>query len=459
MQEQQSEPLNTKELWDRTLAEIESSVSYANFATWFKNTHVIKEDGGVVYVGVPNDFVKDWLKDRFHKTILKILRSHSEHIRAIEYVNAPGENSSHRNRTGFGKEHQKSPQANELPLKDLYVTKEDNLNTKYLFENFVVCPFNELAFAAAQGVIKNPGLSYNPLFIYGPIGLGKTHLIQAIGNQIKKERSDKKVYYVTSEKFFVDYINSVQVQKTNIFKEKYRKYDVLIVDDIQFLSNKISTQEEFFHLFNTFYDNNKQLIISSDKHYNFIPNLEDRLRSRFGAGMIAGLAEPNLEARVAILHSKMGQFNISLEEEIVTIIAGTIRGSIRELEGALNSIACQLQLKNRELNQAEVRAILRKSEKPKKNVSLEDLVRIVSEYYQIDKDVIYQKTRKKEVVKPRQVIMYLLREEFNISFPTIGQQLGGRDHTTVIHSYEKIKRDIKEDMVLVQEIEQLRSMF
>jgi chromosomal replication initiator protein len=344
----------------------------------------------------------------------------------------------------------------ELPLDNYYINKDDNLNPRYTFESFVVGPFNELAHAAAQAVIKKPGIVYNPLFIYGNTGHGKTHLIQAIGNHLKS--GQRKIFYTTSEKFGQEYVNALQMNKPNFFKEKYRKYDVLIMDDIQFLSGKMRMQEELFHLFNHLYDNNKQIIFSSDKHPALIQDLEDRLKSRFSAGMIVDIPAPDSESRAAIIRTKITQNNFPLSKEVVDYLAYSLSGNIRELEGILNSIICQSQLKDKELSLNEVKNFIKTSAKPKKNVSTKEVVKTVADFYNIEENSIYEKTRKKEIIKPRQIIMYILREEFNISYPAIGEKLGGRDHTTVMHSCEKIKNDILADSNLATEINQLRSI-
>jgi len=447
-----STTLNYKTLWDEVLQEIEGQVSKANFKTWFKDTFINKYDDGIVFIGVPNTFVKDWLSKKFHKNILKILRETAEEVRAVEYVVA----KSDKNKEQIQSRAVYNP--NELPLSDFYINKDDNLNPRYTFETFIVGPFNELAHAASLAIIKQPGIVYNPLFIYGNTGHGKTHLIQAIGNQIKNSYPDKKVYYLTSEKFSQEFISSMQNNKIGLFKEKYRKYDILIMDDIQFLSGKEKSQEELFHLFNSLYDNNKQIIFSSDKHPSFIPGLEDRLRSRFNQGMIVDIPQPDNESRVAILRLKINRNNIVLSDDIITFLAQTIEGNIRELEGAINSIICQTQLRAKDLSFNEIKDLIKNNAKPKKMVSVNELIKIISGFYNIEEASICDKTRRKEVVRPRQIIMYLLREDFNISFPTIGEKLGGRDHTTVIHSCEKIKRDIKIDNTLSQQINQIRSM-
>lgn len=449
--------MDNKELWAKAMVDIELEVSKANFSTWFKNTRIVKQDTGTVYVGVQNEFVRDWLINKYSSTILRILRNLSDQVKGVEYTIAKDD---------VGEKSEQSPKKDiypvfgaELPLQDVYVGKEDGLNPRYVFDSFVIGPFNELAYAAAQAVLKKPGIVYNPLFIYGSTGFGKTHLIQSIGNGVKKQNPNKKIQYVSSEKFSTDYVNSLQNNKISEFKDKYRKYDVLIMDDIQFLVGKEKTQEELFHLYNALYENNKQIIFSSDKHPNYINGLEDRLKSRFGSGMIVEITMPDFESRLAILNEKLKQQQISLPNEIVSHIAETIQASIRELEGTLNLVVCQAQLKNKVLSLNEVKTLIKNNAKPTKPVSIKDIVKTVTSFYNIDERFIYEKTRRKEVVKPRQVLMYILREDFNISYPLIGQKLGGRDHTTVIHSCEKIKVDIKSDSLLMQEIEQIRALF
>lgn len=450
---------NTKELWNNCLGEIELSISKANYNTWFKNTSISKEDGGIVFIGVPNEFVKDWLYNKFHKLILKTLIGHDENIRGVEYVINKQEhknvNEKHIEKTTINKEINTNK---ELPLNDLYINKDDNLNSRYTFNSFIVGPFNELAYAVAQAIINNPGQNYNPFFIYGGTGLGKTHMIQAIGNTIKTKYPSKKIYYVSLEKFAIDYINSIQNKNPNSFKEKYRKYDVIIMDDIQFISGKDKTQEELFHLFNTLYENNKQIIFSSDKHPNFIHGLEERLQSRFASGMTVQIVEPDYESRIAIIKAKFESTNCLIDNDVVSYLAEVLDGNIRELEGSLNTVVCQSQLKNKSLTLNEVKTLIKNNIKPKKTVAIKDIVRIVAGQYGITEENVYEKTRRKEIVRARQVAMYLLREDFNISYPLIGQKLGDRDHTTVIHSHLKIKDDLKTDPSLLQEIEKIRIM-
>jgi chromosomal replication initiator protein len=442
--------MDSKTLWDNIMVQIELDVSKANYKAWFRDTYISKIESGVVYLAVPNTFVREWVQNKFHKTILQNLRDSLENIRSLEYVISQPSKKKEVNI-------EIDTSTKELPLNNYSINPEDNLNPRYTFETFVVGPFNELAYAASQAIIKKP-VAYNPLFFYGNTGLGKTHLMQATGNYIKQHYKEKRIHYVTSERFTIDYINSVQSNKVNNFKEKYRKYDLLIMDDIQFLSDKEKTQEELFHLFNYMYDSNKQIIFSSDQHPNYLQNLEERLKSRFMSGMIIDISPLDTESKVAILQTKADQNNFKLEPDIAYYIASVVHGSIRELEGTLNAVICQAQLKGREVTLNEVKQITKDSTKPQKNISVKDVVKAVSAFYNIEEDSIYNKTRRQEVVRPRQLTMYILREDYNISFPAIGQKLGNRDHTTVMHSCDKVKNELKSNPELINELNQIRSL-
>ncbi len=449
--------MDSKTLWDNVLLEVEINFSKTALNMWFSETALVKNDEGMVVISVPNPFVRDWVREKYHKFILKSLRTLSEGVRSVDYIIAKTDDGDRKKiPTPLSKPLEQLNK--ELPLGDL-INKEDNLNPRYTFENFVVGPFNELAYAASQAIIKKP-VVYNPLFIYGDTGRGKTHLIQAVGNHIKANNREKRVFYVTCERFTQDYINAVNMgmTKTNNFKEKYRKYDVLIMDDIQFLSNTEKTQEELFHLFNVLYENNKQIIFSSDKHPNYIPGLEERLKSRFVAGMIVDIPKPDLESRIAILKSKARLNNLELENQVIDYLASSIDGNIRELEGILNSIMCQVQLRGRVVDITDIKNMMKNAAKPVKNISVENLVKIVANFYNLEEGIIYDKSRRKEVVKPRQLAMYILREDFNVSYPSIGHKLGDRDHTTVIHSCEKIRNELKVNGRLLQELNQIRAL-
>ncbi len=446
--------LNQQSLWDNSLKEIENIISSANFNTWFKETFLIKVDDGVAYIGVPNAFIKEWIVKKFYTTVLKTLREQENAVRSVDFVIAKIDKKKAENK----KEKLVKESNTALPLTDFVVNKDDNLNPKYTFESFVIGPFNELAYAASWAIIKQPGVVYNPLFIHGSTGHGKTHLIQAVGNQIKMNFPSKKVFYLTSEKFMHEYVTAVQNNRVPMFKEKYRKYDVLIMDDIQFLESKKSTQEELFHLFNYLYENNKQILFSSDKHPNFIQGLEDRLKSRFSQGMIVDIPKPDPESRIEIIKKKAALASMFISDEVADFLAESIEGNIRELEGVVNIITMQTQLKNKDLSVAEIKDLIKNTSKPKKMVSVADLIKIVAEFYGLNTESLCDKTRRKEVVRPRQIAMYILREDFGISFPTIGDKMGGRDHTTVIHSCEKVKNDLKVDKLLEQQINEIRNI-
>ncbi|MFT5280792.1 MAG: chromosomal replication initiator protein [Flavobacteriaceae bacterium] len=446
--------INTNKLWDICLESIQEELSKANFNTWFSNTYIQKENSGTIFLAVPSEFVRDWLSNKYHRLIISHINKNFPSVRAVEYVISKGKQKIKED------EHKDYiSDSNKLPLENHYINRENNLNPRYVFKSFIVGPFNELAFAASQAIIKKPGVSYNPLFIYGPTGTGKTHLLQAAGNAIHKNFPKLRIMYCTLEKFSIDYVTSVQKNKPNIFKDKYRNYDVLIMDDIQFISGKEKTQEELFHLFNSLYEMNKQIIFSSDKHPNYIPGLEERLKSRFSAGMIVDVNEPETESKIAIIRTKLEDSDITLQEDVIEYLAKSLEGSIRELEGSLNAVLCQTQLKKRDLSVSEVKSLIKNNIRPAKNISIEEIVRTVSDFYNIESKLIYEKTRRKEIVRARQVIMYILREDFNISYPHIGQKLGGKDHTTVMHSCSKIKNASVKDVVLNQEVEQLRALF
>jgi chromosomal replication initiator protein len=449
--------MNTLEkIWKETLTEIELEISRPNFNTWFKKTFPLKQEGSVFFVGVPNEFNKEWLYTKFHKMILEKIKKFDDTIVSIEYI--VKKKSDERNHNfDTQSDYHESISKNTLPLERVAINKNSNLNEKYSFQSFVVGPFNELAYSASQAIIKKQGV-YNPLFIYGPTGLGKTHLIQATGNKIQSEYENLNIFYTSSEKFSQDYVNALKNNTIINFKNKYRSYDVLIMDDIQFFSGKEKLQEELFHLFNILYDKGKQIIFSSDKHPNYIIGLEDRLRSRFSAGMIVDVTKPDYESRAALLKTKATQKKTAISDEVIDFLASNLEGNIRELEGILNAISIQTELRSRKISINEVKLLIKNNIKPKKHLALEEIIKIIAGFYSIDPEQIHEKTRKKEIVHVRQIIMYILREYFNISYPAIGKEIGGRDHTTVMHSYDKISNTLKEDPNLSKEIEQLRAV-
>lgn len=443
--------MDYEQLWNSVLTQIGIEVSRVNFNTWFKNTKMVDYKEGEVVVGVPNQFIKDWIEQKYQKDILRILRSIHENVRSVTFNvvkidSTPKKNQIIQNNNS------------SLPLDNLYINREDGLNPKYSFDNYVIGTFNEIAHAASQAIIQNPGLSYNPFFVYGNTGLGKTHLLQAIGNSIKKKFPEKKVYYTSLERFYMEYVNSTNNSRLPQFKEKFRKFDVFIMDDIQFITGKEKTQDELFHLFNIMYETNRQIIFSSDVHPNFIIGLEDRLRSRFNQGMVVDIETPPFESRLAILRNKARDYRDKIDDTVLEYVATAVHGNIRELEGILTNLITQIEFKKTILTVNDVKNYLKNNIRAKKSVSIPEIVKLVADFYQISDAFIYNKTRRKDIIKPRQIIMYILREEYDISYPVIGDKLGGRDHTTVIHSYEKIKKEMKDDPYLAKEIEEIKAM-
>jgi len=446
--------MTKEELWQGVLAQIQLNISPANFSTWFKNTEILSLKEGEVIVYVPNSFVKEWLENKYHKMIFKILRGLDEGIKEVQYIV-----SRQQPKVISRKEAFVAPKINQLEFSELKIDKETNLNPRYTFENFVVGPFNELPHAAACAVAKNPGTIYNPLFIYGGVGLGKTHLIQAIGNDILKNPLGKKIKYLPCERFISEVITSIGNHSMEVFKAKYQAVDVLIIDDIQFLTGKEKTQEEFFHLFNSLYEKNKQVIISSDRPPRAIPALTERLRSRFEGGMIADIGYPDFETRMAILKAKVQEKNINFPEDVFVYIATNIQRNIRELEGALNRLIVHQNLRNQPLDCESAKALLKKLLfSPAKATTPQKIISAVANFYDLKERDLLMSSRKKEVVKPRQIAMFLLREDLKNSYPFIGRKLGGKDHTTAIHSCEKIRKELEVNETLKEEIELIRQL-
>ncbi len=450
--------MKNEELWQIVLNEAELSISRANFITWFKHTFISQNEQGVIVVSVPNGFTKEWLENKYHKLIMRVIRTTCPEVRSIEYVVSKKTIPETQQKTAplqINKQEQRAEE--QLEFQELHVDKNTNLNPRYIFETFIVGSFNELAHAAAQSVIKNIASLYNPLFIYGGVGLGKTHLLQATGNAIKQHNPSLKVYYTTSERFTNELVTAIQNHEPQRFKDRYRQFDVLIIDDIQFIAGKVRTQEEFFHTFNALYENNKQIIFSSDRTPKSIANLEERLRSRFEAGLIADISQPDYETRLAILKTKLATKKTDLPNEILEYIASVVEKNIRELEGALNIINARIHTTGVMPSLENVKELLLQITSNKKRVvTAANIIKEVCVFYDINEKQLFERSRRREVVKPRQVAMYLLREDFHGSFPYIGQKFGGRDHTTAIHACEKIIKDIKDNPELANEIQLLR---
>lgn len=447
--------MTNEELWKAVLGEMELSLSRANFTTWLKSTSILSKDTQSVVVSVPNGFIKEWLENKFNKKILDSIRNHSPEVREIRYViGTPRLEMKPITATLIEKDFEDKAMLES----DKDIDRATNLNKKYSFESYIVGSNNELAHAASVAVTKSLGKLYNPLFLYGGVGLGKTHLLQSIGNKITTDFKDSRVYYVPAERLTADIIEAIKNRTIEELKSHYSRLDLLLIDDIQFIAGKERTQDIVFSIFNELHGKNKQVILSSDRPPKAIPALEERLRSRFEGGMLADINTPDFETRLAILKMKIFEKNQKLDDEILSYIATNIQKNVRELEGALNRVLAFSQIYNKEPGLKEVKNILNTYlSSPYKKTSPQTVLKSVADFYNTSITDLVKRSRKKEVVRPRQMAMFLLREETKLSFPEIGQKLGGRDHSTVIHACEKIKREesvdeaIKQELILIRE--------
>lgn len=448
--------MTNEEMWKAVLGEMETSLSRANFITWFKNTTIVARDKGAIVVSVPNGFIKEWLENKFNKKILQSIRVLNPEIREVKYsIGKPKLDLVKQDfsKIIFEKEFEDK---NEAPL-DADIDKATNLNKRYSFESYVVGSNNELAYAACLAVTKSLGKLYNPIFLHGGVGLGKTHLLQAVGNKIAENR-DRKVLYIPAERFSAKIVEAVRNRTMEELKNEYLHLDLLIIDDVQFFAGKEKMQEITFTTFNELYNKGKQIVFSSDRPPRAIPAIEERLRSRFEGGMIADIGIPDFETRMAILKQKMIGKNVELDGEVLTYIATHMQKNVRELEGALNRVIAFSQVYNKVPDLKETKNILNTYlNAPYRKTSPQTILKAVADFYNISAADLLKRSRKKEVVKPRQVAMFLLRDETKLSFPEIGQKLGGRDHSTVIHACEKIKAEsavdepLKQELVLIKE--------
>lgn len=446
--------MTREELWQAALAQIQFKVSPANFATWFKNTYIFSKKDGELVISTPNNFSKEWLENKYNKILFQALHNLDNETRRIRYT---VERSLGKQKDSAPSRPMAVPQESQLEFQELKVDRSTSLNPRYTFDNFVVAPFNELAHAASLAIVKDPGTIYNPLFVYGGTGLGKTHLLQAVGNKIMSEAPQKKLKYLSSERFTSGVVSSIRNHTVDALRSMFRELDVLIVDDVQFLAGKDKTQEELFHTFNTLYEAGKQIIFSSDRPPKAIPALEERLRSRFEGGMIADISMPDFETRLAILRSKMQEKGLTLDDAICEYVASHIQRNIRELEGALNRLAAFIQLNGNSPTFNDAKTLLRSVvQSPNKMVNPKKIIAMVAEFYDIKEKEIIATSRKKEVVRPRQIAMYLLREELKGSYPFIGKKLGGKDHTTAIYACAKITKELQQSEALVDEIALIR---
>jgi chromosomal replication initiator protein len=431
-------------IWQAVLGEIELLISRGSFMTWFKNTHLLKHDGDNAVIGVPNIFIKQQLERRHTDQILELLKKNGLNLRSISFKihSGPVKSRSSDDAVILNLPEETTQSERRNTLSHSY---RQGINEKYTFENFIVGSGNELAYAACQAIASKPGSKYNPLFLYGGVGIGKTHLIQAVGNAIAARRKDARVVYVSTEQFVQEFLDAIRYKKNTDFASYYRSADVLIVDDIQFIAGKEKTQEEFFHTFNALHQANKQIILSSDKPPRDIPTLEDRLRSRFTWGMAIDMQNPDFETRCAIIQTKAEQAGAELPQDVVEYLARLIQTNIRELEGALNQLLAFCEMRGLKPDLVIASSLLGNSKNRPKHISARSLVEKTARHFQIGLDEMVGPKRDKEIVYPRQVAMYLLRSELHLSFPKIARELGRKDHTTAIHSVEKIEADMNID--------------
>jgi chromosomal replication initiator protein len=443
--------MDAKQVWRAALGELQVSLSPANFDTWLKDTELIEIDEQRFRIAAPNGFARDWLDNRYRTLISQTLARVVGRSVQVEFVvaDAPGPPP------------EQSADDLSMPLPPTSgVGNTVNLNSRYTFSNFIVGSANRLAHAAALSVAERPGHAYNPLFLYGGVGLGKTHLMHAIGNAVSVKFPRKRILYATSEKFTNDFINSIREQKMEDFRNRYRRIDVLLIDDIQFIAERERTQEEFFHTFNAIHEAGKQVVLSSDRPPKAITTLEERLRSRFEWGLIADLTPPDLETRIAILRSKAEDQLGLIPAEVIEFIARKVVSNVRELEGALNRVVAYASMSGMAINIELASAVLSNvMYNPKRrSITPQRIVRAVADYYGVNLDQLRSSKRDRAIVVPRQIAMYLIRAETDISLLRIGAELGGRDHSTVLHACDKIGRELQDNEEMRREVSAVREM-
>ncbi len=450
-------------LWQSVLGEIELSVSHATFTTWFKNTELVDQNDSGIVIAVPNIFAKKQFEVKFNDQIRGVLAKNGINPKQITYtITTTGKKTRISRETTSPAQTADDilpnnfSQADKSRAQSSQPAQSGGLNPRYTFDNFIVGSSNDLAYTASQAVAANPGVKYNPLYLYGGVGLGKTHLMQAIGNEITKNQPETRVLYISIETFVIEYLDTVRFKKKG-FSEKYRNVDVLIIDDMQFIAGKEKTQEEFFHTFNHLHQNNKQIIISSDKPPKSIPTLTERLRSRFEMGMTIDVQMPDFETRCAILKAKAALSGVDLGQETVEYLANNIKTNVRELEGALNQLLAYAEMRGITPDTSTAEGLLGnvRHSRPQ-HITSKQIIEKTAKHFQLQIDEVCGSKRDKHIVVPRQIAMYLLRSELHLSFPKIAGELGRKDHTTAIHSVEKIEKAIKLDFLIREQVASIR---
>ena len=447
-------------LWQAVLGEIELSVSHASFITWFKNTKLLKKKDNVLIIGVPNVFIKQQLERKYNQLIIDILAKNGETPEKVEYkIHTFSPSSDEDDKEDINEPvlvMKNEPAYASQQSSGLSHTYRQGLNDRYSFDNFIVGSGNELAYAACQSISQLPGTKYNPLFVYGGVGIGKTHLIQAVGNSILALQPDKRVVYISTEQFVQEFVDALRFRKTNEFAKYYRSPDVLIIDDVQFIAGKEKMQEEFFHTFNALHQANKQIILSSDKPPRDIPTLEERLRSRFAWGMTIDMQTPDFETRCAIIQSKAHGHSVTLPNDVVEYLSTLVQTNIRELEGVLNQLLAFCEMREIEPSLIVATNLLGNSKLRPKHISAKQVIDKTAKHFQIPLEDILGPKRDKDIVVPRQVAMYILRSELHLSFPKIAHELGRKDHTTAIHSVDKIEKELSYDSSIKSAVTEIK---
>lgn len=468
------------DFWIEVLKKLQPSIKKAHFLTWFQGTTVLSNENGVLKIGVPNLFAKDWISNKYNDLVLECARSLDESVESLEFDicsrlidKKSGEGVDVKKISVFKDEKKvrKVRNANEMAISkggDAKVVSQ-MLNNRYALQNFVIGGDNRLPHAAAVAVSNTPGGIYNPLYVYGGVGLGKTHLLQAIGNEIVKNFNDMVVKYITAERFVTDVVEAIGRRHMKSFKEQYRNVDVFLIDDIQFFSRKNSSQQEFFHTFNYLYDHNKQIVLTSDRPPSELDDLDDRLTSRFGMGMTVELMAPDFETRVAILKQKCSEFEALIDPDVISFIATNVQGTVRGLEGVLRAAIAESQLANRVPTIRSVAEIIKRLNKAQEIIGydlekkrgqivkgIDDVIDVVSEYFDVSTEAIVGKDRHKEIMIPRQICMYLVKNELGDSYEKIGSGFGGRNHTTVMHACNKMSEMLKTDVRLVRDLNAIK---
>jgi chromosomal replication initiator protein len=450
------------EVWQAVLGELEVTLTRGNFVTFFTNTTLVKQDEGHIVIGITNVFIKQHLEKKFGDLIIETLRKQGVAVKTIEYKVVPATPKQARRSTSDDTPQLVTPSGDVRPVATAprplagTSTGRQSLNERYTLDNFVVGDGNELAFAACQAVTQQPGTKYNPLYLYGGVGIGKTHLIQAVGNELQKKNPQAKVLYIATEQFVREFVQALRGRTAATFANTYRSADVLIVDDVQFLAGKDKIQEEFFHTFNTLHQADKQIIMSSDKPPRDIDMLEDRLKSRFAGGMSIDMQVPDFETRCAIIQTKAESHQTDLEPEVVEYLASNGQTNIRELEGALNQLLAWCDVRGLSPTVAIASSLLQVNKNRPKHLSAKQIIERTARHFQIPIEDIVGPKRDKDIVVPRQVAMYILHEELRLSYPKIAKELGRKDHTTAMHSVRKIAQESQLDAGLRNAITEIK---